>query len=96
MEIERKWLVSGWPEGLPLLKEHHMRQGYLSCEPVVRIREEAMTGGATEYVLCFKKGQGIVRSELEIRISKEEFTSIEEMIALPLIRKVRRTYLLPD
>ena len=30
MEIERKWLVSGSPQGLPLREEFRMRQGYIS------------------------------------------------------------------
>ena len=30
MEIERKWMVKGWPEGLPLREEFAMRQGYIS------------------------------------------------------------------
>lgn len=47
MEIERKWLVSGWPQGLPLREEFRMRQGYISVHPTVRIREEALTGGDT-------------------------------------------------
>ena len=53
MEIERKWMVNGWPEGLPLKEEFAMRQGYISVRPTVRIREEALTGGKTHYVLCF-------------------------------------------
>ena len=96
MEIERKWMVNGWPEGLELIREHFMRQGYISVRPTVRIREEAETGGETAYFLCLKKGSGIARHETEIRISQHEFHEIEEMIALPLIPKVRRTYQLPD
>ena len=47
MEIERKWMVSGWPEGedlprLPLKEEFAMRQGYIRGRPTVRIREEAL------------------------------------------------------
>ena len=33
MEIERKWMVKGWPEGLPLREEFAMRQGYISVQP---------------------------------------------------------------
>ena len=52
MEIERKWMVNGWPEGgnlpaLPLKEEFAMRQGYISVRPTVRIREEALKGGET-------------------------------------------------
>ena len=59
MEIERKWMVTGWPEGLPLEEEFTMRQGYISVQPTVRIREEALTGGSTDYILCFKSAGGL-------------------------------------
>ena len=99
MEIERKWMVTGWPSeqlGLQMLYEQSMRQGYVSVRPTVRIREEAMTGGSTEYVLCFKSGTGLVRKEIEMDIPKEKFLELEDLIGLPLIPKVRRTYELPD
>ena len=99
MEIERKWMVNNWPPeeiGLPVLYEQSMRQGYISVRPTVRIREEAMTGGDTEYVLCFKSGTGLVRKEIEMDISKDKFLELEDLIGLPLIPKVRRTYGLPD
>ena len=71
MEIERKWMVKGWPEGLPLREEFAMRQGYISVRPTVRIREEALTGGRTDYILCFKSGGGLAREEIERSIDKE-------------------------
>lgn len=96
-EIERKWLVSGWPpESLPLTARQFMRQGYLSVHPTVRIREESTQGGNTEYILCFKTGGGIVRRELEWAIEKEKFDELESMIGLPLIKKERRLYQLRD
>ena len=73
MEIERKWMVKGWPEGLPLREEFAMRQGYISVRPTVRIREEALTGGRTDYILCFKSGGGLAREEIERSIDKELF-----------------------
>lgn len=99
MEIERKWMVSDWPAeelALPLLYEQSMRQGYISVRPTVRIREEAMRGGNTEYVLCFKSGVGLVRKEIEMDITEDKFRELEDLIGLPLIPKVRRTYQLPD
>ena len=103
MEIERKWMVKGWPEtALSLLREHFMRQGYLTVRPTVRIREEDLrfdASGAplgTNYILCFKTGAGIVRNEIEISIAEDKFRDLEEMIALPLIPKLRRTYALKD
>ena len=102
MEIERKWMVNGWPEGenlpaLPLKEEFAMRQGYISVRPTVRIREEALKGGETAYILCFKSGSGLAREEIEREIDKELFTRLEEkIIGKPLIPKLRRSYQLPD
>ena len=53
MEIERKFLIDGFPSDLPLLKESEVEQGYLATAPVVRIRRE-IVGGAPSHVLCFK------------------------------------------
>ena len=80
MEIERKWMVNGWPEGgFPIAKEEFaMRQGYISVHPTVRIREEALTGGRTDYILCFKSGGGLAREEIERPIDKALFEDLEE------------------
>ena len=97
MEIERKWMVKGWPEGLPLREEFAMRQGYISVRPTVRIREEALTGGRTDYILCFKSGGGLAREEIQRSIDKALFEDLEhKIIGKPLIPKTRRTYRLPD
>lgn len=97
MEIERKWMVTGWPEGLPLTEEFAMRQGYISVRPTVRIREEALRGGATAYILCFKSAGGLAREEIERPIDKALFDELEQkIIGRPLIAKVRRSYALPD
>lgn len=99
MEIERKWMVKGWPEGLTLLESYKMDQGYISVRPTVRIRREALEGGNTELVLCFKGApteDGLSRHEIETTIDETLFGQLEELIGKPLIKKVRRTYLLPD
>ena len=103
MEIERKWMVNGWlPSScaFPLADEQLMRQGYLTVRPTVRIREEASlfgeNAGHTEYILCFKTGRGLVRNEIEIPLSREDFGRLEAMIEKPLIPKLRRVYFLGD
>lgn len=99
MEIERKWMVTGWPEGLPLLETYQMDQGYLTVRPTVRIRREALEGGATALVLCFKgapSADGLSREEIETEIDAELFAKLEHLIGLPLIQKVRKVYALPD
>ena len=40
MEIERKWLTFGWPEGLKAAAVIRMEQGYIATRPTVRIRLE--------------------------------------------------------
>ena len=99
MEIERKWIVKSWPQepaSLPLIKEELMRQGYITVRPTVRIREESVTGGNTEYIVCFKSSGTLSRKEIEISVSEEKFRELEDLIGIPLIPKLRRTYLLPD
>lgn len=97
LEIERKWMVSGWPEvEFPLLKNEFMQQGYVSTLPTVRIREETSLDGSTRYMLCFKSHGRLTRKEVEFPIDQEKFEQLSELIGLPLIPKIRRTYELPD
>lgn len=97
LEIERKWLVTGWPDvAYKVSKEELMRQGYVTVEPTVRIREEGLVGGGTEYVLCFKSRGQLTRKEIEFPIGEVHFRELEDLIGLPLVPKVRRTYALPS
>ena len=99
MEIERKWMVLDWPRGLRPVRTHIMDQGYLCVRPTVRIRREALEGGPTALVLCFKGAPdptGLSRPEVETEIGPELFAQLEALIGKPLIRKERRSYLLPE
>ena len=98
MEIERKWMVSGWPQmDLPVIEEHRMQQGYVHADaPIVRIREEARTGGETVWILCIKSAGRLAREEIEVEIPRAQFADLSRLIEKPLIRKLRRTYQLPD
>ena len=104
LEIERKWMVSGWPQtDLPLLFEQNMKQGYVTVRPTVRIREEntivsndAHHPVQDSYVLCFKSKGLLTRKEIEIDITKEKYEQLEDLIGLPLIDKKRRTYALSN
>ncbi|WP_197018716.1 hypothetical protein [Selenomonas sp. ND2010] len=101
IEIERKWMVTGWPE-MPegrLAFEQKMRQGYVSVRPTVRIREEETTRSnraqkplQDEFILCFKSKGRLSRKEVELSIPVEKFRELEDLIGEPLIEKVRRTY----
>lgn len=96
MEIERKWMVNGWPKGLQLQAEYEMEQGYLSVKPTVRIRRESKQGGETAYILCFKGKGRLARQELEKAVEPEFYEGLKEIIGKPLIPKTRRDYRLPD
>lgn len=97
MEIERKWLTDGWPQGLEEQRRILMRQGYITTRPTVRIRSEA-SGDVTEYVLCFKGTagpDGLAREEIETNIDPELFAKLEAFVGRPLIEKEQRRYALP-
>lgn len=80
LEIERKFLVGpGFlfdPSRLPFKK---IRQGYittsLSSKTEVRVRETTTQEGVV-YQLTIKNGKGLIRTETEISISKEQFASL--------------------
>lgn len=98
MEIERKWLTDGWPQGLEEQRRILMRQGYITTRPTVRIRSEA-SGDVTEYVLCFKGAagpDGLAREEIETNIDPELFAKLETFVGRPLIEKEQRRYALPS
>ena len=97
MEIERKWLTDGWPQGLEEQRRILMRQGYITTRPTVRIRSEA-SGDVTAYVLCFKGAagpDGLAREEIETNIDLELFAKLEAFVGRPLIEKEQRRYALP-
>ena len=96
MEIERKWLTGGWPEGAEPEKIYHMDQGYIALRPTVRIRREAEED-RVRYVLCFKgkaDPQGLAREEIETDVAPELFDRLSRFIGKPLIRKEQRRYAL--
>ena len=94
VEIERRWLVDGWPQLTPAAVLH-MEQGYFSIRPAIRIREEALQGGNTAYVLCFKGGAGLVREEIELPVTEAQYQALAGMLTAPMIQKEQRRYSLP-
>lgn len=94
MEIERRWLVDGWPEGTPA-EIWHMDQGYFAVRPAVRIRREEPAGGPAQYVLCFKGKGGLVREEIELPVSETDYARLISLLSGPMIQKEQRRYPLP-
>lgn len=94
MEIERRWLVETWPDLTPA-STFFMEQGYFVTHPAIRIRQEALQGGDTGYVLCFKGGAGLVREEIEMEVDQGRYQRLRAMIGKPMIQKEQRRYSLP-
>ena len=95
MEIERRWLVTGWPDLEPV-STLSMEQGYFATRPAIRIRQERVLGGSTTYVLCFKGKGGLVREEIELNLSPNHYARLKAMLGKPMIQKEQRRYALPD
>ena len=66
MEIERKYLLDQLPENLTSYPCKKIEQGYLSTEPVVRIRRSD-----DEYYLTYKSKGLMVREEYNLPLTKE-------------------------
>lgn len=94
MEIERKFLIDRFPD-LPLKQESIVLQGYLSTEPVVRIRS-TQTGNDTCYMLCFKGKGTLAREEIELELDEQTFERLRGLLCAPMIRKDYKTYTLSD
>ena len=68
MEIERKWLITACPLDLSAYTCHHISQGYLCTEPVVRIRRQD-----DDYILTYKSKGLLSRQEENLPLTKEAY-----------------------
>ena len=93
MEIERKFLIDGFPNLEPK-SESVMCQGYISITPTVRIRSKETQDGKKNYKLTFKSAGEMVRQETEISISKKIFDELSNLLKVPPIKKIKKTYAL--
>ena len=73
MEIERKYLLDQLPENLTSYPCKKIEQGYLSTEPVVRIRRSD-----DEYYLTYKSKGLMVREEYNLPLTKESYLHLRE------------------
>lgn len=92
MEIERKYLIRESLDELPFdLNKCHSKeliQGYLSTEPVVRVRREG-----EEFYLTYKSKGLLVREEANLPLNKEAFEHLIQKADGIVIEKTR--YLIP-
>ncbi len=95
MEIERKFLIDKFPEGLQLKEESTMYQGYISVMPTVRIRKKVSEKG-TSYKMTIKSQGEMVRHEVEFDIPENKYNELQEVFCPNPIIKLKRNYILPD
>lgn len=88
MEIERKFIIKNVPEQIFNFPCKKISQGYISTDPVIRIRQMD-----TQYFLTCK-GQGLIsREEFELEITESQFTHLSTKLDTTLLEKTR--YFIP-
>lgn len=88
MEIERKYRVRMRPEHLEMYSVWNMTQGYISTEPVIRIR--SIRDGQQELYVLTVKGKGLVeREEFELTLTKEQYDRLCQKVDGYVIEKKR-------
>ena len=88
MEIERKFLINGFPQNLELLTERIIKQSYLTTDPEVRVRES--DGWPPKLTV---KGTGsLCRREVETIIDQNSYDEICRIIARLPIYKDYKAY----
>ena len=86
-EIERKFLIKRYPDGLRKFPHHTIAQGYLAVGPgglQVRLRKKGAVRSLT-----FKQGTKGTREEREIRLSVEQFDALWPATVGRRLTKVR-------
>ena len=89
LEIERKFLVENAPEGLTYFENEDIRQGYTDAGRIREITKD----NSKRYFVTVKKGNGMVREEIENEVNKETF---DRMWAESEGKRIEKTrYLIP-
>ncbi len=88
MEIERKFLIYKLPEDLGKYPFHIIEQGYLSTEPVVRVRRSD-----DDYYMTYKGKGFLSREEYNLPLTKESYEHLITKAEGNIISKKR--YLIP-
>ena len=93
LEIERKFLMDGFPQGLDILSEVEIEQGYLSHDPEVRLRKAVDKRTEEEEYYITIKGQGdLTRQEIETEISADFYYDVIDMLGFTPVTKDYKTY----
>jgi CYTH domain-containing protein len=91
MEIERKYIIEELPDNLEAYPSKHIKQGYVSIAPVIRIRQLDK-----QFILTIK-GKGLLaREEFELEIDKDQFDELSKKVDGLIIDKTRYYITLDD
>lgn len=102
MEIERKFLMSGFPDNRLFLAGGCLtHQAYLSIHPEIRIRSSISERGDSKYEKTLKRNAGttlkvLIREETNIDITEREFDTLLRGINRKPIQKECKDYILED
>ena len=93
LEIERKFLMDGFPVGLELLNEVDIEQGYVSFGPEVRIRKAVDKQTRKEEFRLTIKGDGdLSREEIETEITSDFYYDTVEFLRVQMVKKDYKKY----
>jgi adenylate cyclase len=104
LEVERKFLLTAYPDSLiqdgtiEVQKIQQIEQTYLALADGEELRIRRLTDvqtSASEYVLTYKKGYGMVREELEQPITGQLYDELMRISRLIPLTKERTTGRLP-
>ncbi len=93
LEIERKFLIDGFPIGLELLREAEIEQGYLSIDPEIRIhRAMDRKTGKADFRLTVKSEGELTRTEIITDVKESFFYDSMELLGVNTVVKDYKTY----
>ena len=96
LEIERKFLVDGFPDAKPDTEISVEGSYVVSGTPEVRIRRmEILTGdweGKVDYLMTIKGDGGLTRAEVNHYISEKTYHELLDSFHLPTYHKYYRIY----
>lgn len=87
-EIERKFLIQTLPEHLENFTHYEIKQGYVSTNPTIRLRQQD-----EKFILTIKSAGIMKKQEYELDLTKEQFENLWKKVEGNTIEKTR--YVIP-
>ncbi len=93
LEIERKFLINGYPIGLELIKEVEIEQGYLSIDPEIRLHKAVdINTGKTDFRLTVKSNGDLTRTEIKTDVKESFYYDTLDLLGVNMIQKNLKEY----